>query len=91
MKDRLLSSTAAPLPPMPDLDALPKNVDRQRGAVLVSHYFFAVSPRSLERWNLTGKVLNGRLTFPTADLFRIAREKMDAAPVIRGGAAKVAA
>jgi hypothetical protein len=80
-------ATMAQLPPTPDLDALPKHVDRRRAAELVTHYFFAVSPRSMERWPLAGKVLNGRLTFPTADLFRIARERVNAAPAIKGGPA----
>ncbi|MBI0535086.1 hypothetical protein D9599_05800 [Roseomonas sp. KE2513] len=74
-------------PAQPDLSNLPVHVDRQRAAELVTHFYFRVSPRTLERWPLTGKVLNGRLTFPTAEVFRLARERIDAAPAIKGGPA----
>lgn len=70
---------------VPDLSTLPVNVDRQRGAALVTRYLFPVSHRTLERWPLTGRVVNGRLVFPTAELFAHARTLMDAAPPIRGG------
>ncbi|MFH5927036.1 hypothetical protein [Roseomonas xinghualingensis] len=77
----------ATLPADADLKVLPKYVDRQRAAALVTHYFFGVSARSLERWPLAGKVINGRLIVPLADVFRIARERMDAAPAIKSGPA----
>ena len=86
MRHSLLTTTAA-LPPIPDPSTLPVNVDRQRGAALVTRYLFPISPRTLERWPLTGRVVNGRLVFATAELFAIARQKMDAAPVIKGGPA----
>ena len=70
---------------VPDLSALPVNVDRRTGAELVTRYLFLVSHRTLERWPLTGRVVNGRLVFATAELFAHARALMDAAPAIRGG------
>ena len=73
--------------PDPDLTTLPVNVDRQRGAALVTRYFFPVSHRTLERWPLTGRVVNGRLVFATAELFAQARAMMEAAPRIKGGPA----
>ncbi|MFC0389485.1 hypothetical protein ACFFIC_28645 [Roseomonas vinacea] len=82
-----LMTTAAALPPEPDLSVLPRYVDRQRGAEFVTRYFFPISHRTMERWPLTGKVVNGRLVFLTADLFAMAQEKMDAAPTIKGGPA----
>ena len=93
MRKQLLSTTAAVTgpndpagpPAPPDLATLPTNVDRRRGAELVTRYFFPVSHRTLERWPLTGRVVNGRLVFATADLFAHARALMDAAPPIRGG------
>ena len=51
----------------------------------MGRYFFPVSHRTLERWPLTGRVVNGRLVFSTAELFAHARALMDAAPPIRGG------
>lgn len=93
MRKQLLTTTAAvpaadgPTAPsvVPDLATLPVNLDRQRGAALVTRYFFPVSHRTLERWPLTGRVVNGRLVFPTAELFAHARALMEAAPPIRGG------
>ncbi len=70
---------------VPDLSALPVNVDRRTGAELVTRYLFPVSHRTLERWPLTGRVVNGRLVFATAELFAHARALVDAAPPIRGG------
>jgi hypothetical protein len=99
MRKQLLTTTAAvPVPDgptvspaPPDLSTLPLNVDRRHGAELVTRYFFPVSYRTLERWPLVGRVVNGRLVFPTAELFAHARALMDAAPPIRGGkrAAKI--
>jgi hypothetical protein len=78
--------------PEPDFADLPRRVDRRRGAELVTQFFFPISPRTLERWPLTGRVVNGRLVFSTADLFAIARQRIDAAPAIKGGpAARTAA
>ncbi len=93
MRKQLLTTTAAvsvpddptASPAAPDLGTLPVNVDRKAGAALVTRYFFPVSYRTLERWPLTGCVVNGRLVFPPADLFMPARALMDAAPPIRGG------
>ena len=93
MREQLLTTTApvtvpydpGASPAPPDLSALPINVDRRRGAELVTRYFFPVSHRTLERWPLKGRVVNGRLVFPTAELFAHARALMDAAPAIRGG------
>lgn len=70
---------------VPDLSALPVNVDRRTGAELVTRYLFPVSHRTLERWPLKGRVVNGRLVFATAELFAHARALMEAAPPIRGG------
>ena len=76
-------STAAP--GLPDLSTLPVNVDRRTGAELVTRYLFPVSHRTLERWPLTGRVVNGRLVFATVELFAHARALMEAAPPMRGG------
>ncbi len=93
MREQLHTTTAtvavpddpAVSPVLPDLASLPVNVDRRRGAALVTRHLFPVSHRTLERWLLTGRVVNGRLVFPTAELFVHARALMDAAPPIRGG------
>lgn len=70
---------------LPDLSALPRNVDRRAGADLVTRYFFPVSPRSLEVWPLVWRHVNGKAVVATADLFALAEAKLNAAPPIRGG------
>lgn len=85
MNDRPISAPVPATPP--DLSILPIYVDRQRGAALVTRFLFPVSHRTLERWPLTGRVVNGRLVFPTADLFAHALAMVDAAPAIKGGPA----
>ncbi len=69
----------------PDLNTLPRRVDRRRGAELVKLYFFPVSHRSLERWGLTWWHVNGRAVVETAELFAVAEAKLAAATPIRGG------
>lgn len=69
----------------PDLNTLPRRVDRRRGAELVELYFFPVSYRSLERWGLTWRHVNGKAVVETAELFAVAEAKLAAATPIRGG------
>lgn len=75
----------APLPPEPDLNLLPRRVNRRIGAALVTHYFFPVSRRTLEAWPLEWRRVNGQATCKTAELFDQAEAKLNAAPPIRGG------
>ena len=67
------------------LDKLPARVDRQRGAALIQKYFFPVSPRTLERWPITWRRINGRALVKTDELLSEAQRRVDAAPAIRGG------
>ena len=83
-------------PTIPDLDAilptLPPNVTREDGADLLRrHAGFPVSKRSLERWPLPSRRVNGKATVATSALFAEAVRRMSASPVIAGGTAKVAA
>jgi hypothetical protein len=74
----------------PDLDGLPVRVPRDTAAKLVSQYFFQVSPRSMERWNLAWRRVNGRAHCETADAFAVAKSMLDAAPPVMGGRRPVA-
>jgi hypothetical protein len=67
------------------LDGLPARVDRQTGAALIQQYFFPVSPRTLERWPITWRRINGRALVKTDELLSEAQRRVDAAPAIRGG------
>lgn len=72
----------------PDAEDLPKRVDRRTGAALVNKHFFPVSSRTIEAWPIPTKLVNGKATMATADLFAYAQEKLDAAPEIMGGRKK---
>jgi len=67
------------------LAALPANVDRKTGAKLVTQYLYPASHRSLERWPLAWRRVNGRAVTCTAGLFRYAYTQLMAAPEIMGG------
>lgn len=74
------------------LPSLPPAVTRKDGADLLRrHAGFPVSPRSLERWGLPSRRVNGKTLLSTAALFAIATQKMAEAPVIAGYGQKVAA
>jgi hypothetical protein len=71
--------------PKPNLEDLPRRVDRTVAAQLLTKYFFRVSHRTLERWPLTWRQLNGRSHCETVELFRIAEAMLRAAPSVAGG------
>jgi hypothetical protein len=71
--------------PKPNLADLPVRVDRETGAKLLSRYFFQISPRSLERWPVAWRRLNGRAHAETVELFTIAEAMVTAAPPVMGG------
>ncbi len=47
---------------------LPRRVTRRQGGDIISRTLFPVSPRSLERWPLATRVVNGKATFDTREL-----------------------
>jgi hypothetical protein len=86
---RLLGGTS-PSPERPQpvgalLANLPTRVPRDAAAALVTQHFFRVSKRSLERWPVSVRLLNGRAHVETAELFAVAQRMCDQAPPIRGG------
>lgn len=82
LKTALATTTAIPAP---DFSALPVHVDRRQAAEIITRYFFPVSPRSLERWPVTVRHVNGRAISATAEYLDVARAKFDAAPVLASG------
>jgi hypothetical protein len=68
-----------------DLAQLPVNANRRQLAEIITRYFFKVSPRSLERWPLSWRNVNGQAICRTADALEEARRRLEAAPVIRSG------
>lgn len=81
IEKRLLKGGSA----LPDLSALPVRVTRDTAAALLSKYFFKISPRTLERWPLTWRRLNGKAHCDTADLFALAESMLAEAPLVMGG------
>jgi hypothetical protein len=67
------------------LESLPRRVNRKTGAKLIEHHYFPISHRTLENWPVPWTTVNGQATAETAELFKVAQEKLDAAPTIRGG------
>jgi len=71
--------------PLPDLSELPVRVPRDKAAELVSRYFFEISPRTMERWPIAWRRLNGKAHCETVELFAKAEAMLGAAPAIMGG------
>ena len=70
---------------IPNLSELPVRVSRVSAAKLVKRFYFEVSPRTLERWPVPWRRLNGRAHCETADLFAHAESLLAEAPPVRGG------
>src|SRR5215207_5760777 len=85
------SEIAAAYSTAPDLSELPVRVDRTGGATLVTKWFFPVSPRTLEAWPLRRRLVNGKAVVETAELFAVARARLEASPMVMGGRRAAAA
>lgn len=72
---------------LPDdiLNELPARVDRSTGARLITRFHFPISPRTLERWPINWRKINGRALADTSELLEEAQRRVDASPSIRGG------
>lgn len=66
-------------------EALPNRVDRKTGAAIVTRLHFPISPRTLERWPLSWRRINGRALVETTELLAEAQRRVDEAPAITGG------
>lgn len=65
--------------------SLPKRVDRKRGAALITHLHFPISARTLERWPLQWRRVNGRALVETSELLAEAQRRLNDAPAMMGG------
>ena len=63
----------------------PVRVDRKVGARIVTQECFPISPRTLERWPLKWRRINGRALVDTKELLAEAQRRVDEAYVIKGG------
>ena len=62
---------------------LPKFADKTTGAAIITHLFFPISPRTLEKWPLTVRRPNKAAIFEVAQLIEIAEERLNAAPAYK--------
>jgi hypothetical protein len=60
----------------------PEYADLKTGAQLVSKRFFRVSARTLEKWPLAIRLINGRRHVRTADLLSRAEAMIAGAPAV---------
>lgn len=58
---------------------LPQFADKVTSAAIVSHHFFPISPRTLERWPLTVRRPNKVAIFEVDELMQVAEKKLNAA------------
>lgn len=85
---RLLSSVASidtAAEPVLDLAGLPQLIDRRAAAKLISGLFFKTSPRTIERWPLPTRLVNGRAQLETRQVIAYARARVAEAPLVMGG------
>jgi len=87
----LLGESSLSGPHIPERPEYPVRVNRRVGAELVTRLFFPVSPRTLERWPLPVRHVNGQAVIETDQLFAHARSLLAAAPEIMGGKGRAAA
>jgi len=69
-----------------ELSNLPKRVDRLTAAHLITQFYFPISHRTLERWPIGWRIVNGRAIADVAELFAEAECRLHASPPIIGGA-----
>jgi hypothetical protein len=70
------------------LRAAPLNSDRRSLAQLITEMVAPVSPRTLEDWPLTWRLVNGKAVTDTRTAIEVAYRRFQAAPEYRGGRAK---
>lgn len=73
------------------LATLPTNLDRRTAAAAISKNLFPVSPRTLERWPVPTRRVNGRAVAPASAWFAAALAVFDASIEIAGHQASAAA
>ena len=61
----------------------PKHADRKTLAAIISHEFFPISPRSLERWPLQVRRANGRAVYLVQEVLAVAEAMVSAGRVYK--------
>ena len=60
----------------PDLP-LPQYADKQTAAAIITHYYFPISPRTLERWPLIVRRPNKAAIYAVEELLSVAKQKFE--------------
>jgi hypothetical protein len=55
---------------------------REEAAAAITEHFFPIKPRTLERWPVSIRRLNGKACLLTREVFEEAQRRVDAAPQI---------
>jgi len=58
---------------------LPQYADKPTAAAIVTHHFFPISPRTLERWPLTVRRPNKATVYEVDELMAVAEAKLKSA------------
>jgi hypothetical protein len=66
-------------------------MSRDEAAAMLSRHFFPISKRTLERWPLAIRRVNGRALYETEELIALAQAKLDAAQPVMSGRHQAAA
>jgi len=85
MARSILDFLPVPLPPTPDQEQLPRVGDRRLLAALHYHYYGPISHRSIERWPLSWRIVNGSAVSSVREFLEEAQRRFDAAPLVMGG------
>jgi hypothetical protein len=64
----------------PDMASIPVRLGRHDAAAFISQFFFPVSGRTLERWNLKKQLASGRTLYLTVDLVNQCQIRLAMAP-----------
>ena len=58
---------------------LPQYADKPTAAAIITHHFFPISPRTLERWPLTVRRPNKATVYAVAEVMAVAEAKLNSA------------
>ena len=86
LRNAMLERFAARLPGNRNASELPKLLDQDTASKLFKDaYGVSISPRTLERWDLPSRRINGRKAIEIEDFAAEAERRLDAAPKIQAG------
>jgi hypothetical protein len=56
---------------------LPQYADKQTAAAIITHFYFPISPRTLERWPLIVRRPNKAAIYAVEELLSVAKQKFE--------------